>query len=129
MRGARMLYRGRRTADSRMSETVTAGRYTDGTDPVTGDPTRVLVEERYTGRARLKYESLTVSDSDSTSQVATTQKPMLSIPTGSTLLQEGDEVRVIASTADDLLVNRFYSIEGAPQSGQTTAHRYPLKEL
>lgn len=112
-----------------MTETVVAGRYSSGTDPDTGDATQTLTETIYTGKGRIKYESLTVSDSDTSSQTVASQTPMLSIPTDSPLLHEGQGVKVTASTADDLLVDRFYKIEGAPQSGQTTSHRYPLSEL
>lgn len=129
MRGARMLARGRALADARMSEAVVVGLYTDGTDEETGDPIRVLVESHYDGPARVKYESLTVSNSNAASQPVAAQKPVLSIPTGSALLPEGDTVRVVESVADALLVDRFYKIDGAPQSGQTTSHRYPLEEL
>lgn len=128
MRGARMLARGRALADARMSEAVVVGLFMDGTDEDTGDPTMVLVQSRYDGPGRVKYESLTVSDSSASSQPVASQKPMLSIPTGSPLLLEGDTVRVVDSVADELLVNRFYKIDGAPQSGQTTSHRYPLVE-
>ena len=115
--------------ESRMTETVQAGPYRDGTDPDTGDATHVLVEAFCDGKGRIKYESLTVSDSDTSSQVVASQRLILSIPTDSPRLQEGFGVRVTASTSDELLVGRFYSVEGSPESGQTTSHRYPLKEL
>ncbi|MEV4777459.1 DUF6093 family protein [Microbacterium sp. LWH12-1.2] len=111
-----------------MTETVEAGVFTDGVAP-DGSPTRVLVDERYTGKARVKYESLAVSESDNTSQLVATQTPFASIPTGSARLFEGDELHVTASTADGLLVGRKYTVAGSAQAGQTTAHRYPLKEL
>ncbi|WP_363551424.1 DUF6093 family protein [Microbacterium sp. LWH12-1.2] len=124
----RALDAGRRLADARMTETVEAGVFTDGVAP-DGSPTRVLVDERYTGKARVKYESLAVSESDNTSQLVATQTPFASIPTGSARLFEGDELHVTASTADGLLVGRKYTVAGSAQAGQTTAHRYPLKEL
>lgn len=124
----RALNAGRRLADARMTETVVAGVFEDG---VAGDgsPTRVLADERYTGKARVKYESLAVSESDNTSQLVATQTPFASIPAGSPRLFEGDELHVTASTADGLLVGRRYTVAGSAQAGQTTAHRYPLKEL
>lgn len=112
-----------------MTETVTIGVFEVGTDPVTFDPVRVLVEERYSGKARVKYPSSTVSDSSSTSQVVVDQDTLLSIPTGSPDAFEGDEVRVDASEIDPSLVGRVYEIKGRPQAGQTTSHRYPLREL
>lgn len=124
-----VLDRGRAQAQGRMTETVVAGPYSSGTDPDTGDATHTLTETTYTGIGRIKYESLTVSDSDTTSQTVATQTPTLSIPTGSPPLPEGYGVRVTASSSDGLLIDRFYKVEGAPQSGQTTSHRYPLSEL
>lgn len=124
-----VLDQARLRSEARMTEVVEAGLFTDRTDETTGDPIRELVTERYTGKARIKYESLTVSDSDTTSQSVASQKPMLSVPSGSPAIFEGDEVRVISSTADGLLIDRFYTVDGAPQSGQTSSHRYPLTEL
>ncbi len=112
-----------------MTDTVTVGSFTDGTDPVTGDPTRVPVDTRYEGRGRIKYESLAVSEQDGAGSPVASQTPYLSIPTGSPRAFEGDAVWVTASTADDGLVGRTYQVTGAPQAGQTTSHRYPLKEL
>lgn len=120
---------GRNMADARMTEMVTIGLFEDRTDPVTLNPIRVLVEERYSGKARVKYPSGAVSNRSEPSQVVAEQDVMLSIPTGSPAAFEGDEVRVDASTADPSLVGRAYGIKGRPQAGQTTSHRYPLKEL
>lgn len=132
------LAEGRAAAEARMTETVTVGEYRDSTDPTTGQAVRVPVVQRYpasddvspgAGRARLKYPSLAVSESSQSSQVVSAQEPLLSIPTGSPELHEGDEVRVLASTSDSMLVGRVFRVQGAPQSGQTTSARYPLKEL
>lgn len=119
---------GRRHAEARMTETVAAGEFRDGTD-ANGDATRVLVTERYAGRARIKYPSLGVAPVNEPSQDASAQQLLVSIPTGSPRLLEGDEIHVTSSTADGSLVGRRYSVEGAPQAGQTTSLRYPLKEL
>ena len=124
----RALGMGRNLANVRMTETVTVGRYEDGTDEVTGDPIRVLAETHYTGPARVKYQSLTAMTRVEASQVFVEQEPMLSVPTG-TVLADGDEVHVQASTVDPLLVGRILYVHGAPQSGQTTSERYPLKEV
>lgn len=123
------LRMGRGMAEARMTETVTIGRFNPGTDPVTLDPIWVLVEARYSGKARVKYPSSSVMDRSEPSQVVAVQDLLLSIPTGSPLAYEGDEVRVDASVVDPALVGRMYGIKGAPQAGQTTSHRYPLKEL
>lgn len=111
-----------------MSETVTVGSFTDGTDPETGDPITVPVDTRYIGIGRIKYESLAVSDTDGAGSPVATQAPMLSVPTGSPVFYEGDEVQVTASEADGSLVGRSFTIAGTPQAGQTTSLRYPLEE-
>lgn len=125
----RALGMGRGLAESRMTETVTVGVYMDATDEATGDPVRVLVEEHYSGMARIKYPSLNVTPRDEPSQVVAVQQPLLSVPSSVSGVLEGDEVRVTASTVDASLVGRTYAVEGFPQSGQTTSHRLPLKEL
>lgn len=122
------LTQGRKHAKGRMTETVTVGLYEDGTNPA-GAPTRTLTDTRYTGVGRVKYPTGTVSDSVSASQPVATQRLELSIPSGSARLHEGDEVHVTASTADAGLVGRRYTVAGAAQAGQTTAHRYPLTEV
>ena len=124
----RALGMGRRLAVSRMTETVVVGLFEARTDE-NGDAASVLVEERYSGIGRVKYPSLTVSEHMEPSQPAQVQEPYLSIPSGSPALLAGDEVHVTASTADERLVGMTARIAGVPQSGQTTSHRYPLKEL
>jgi hypothetical protein len=125
---AATLERGRRNAEVRMTETVEVGTFKDDVDS-DGAPIRVPVVSRYSGIGRIKYESLTLTDTDKSAQVVAVQRPLLSVPVTSPLLHDGDEVKVVASSADGLLVDRTYSVEGAPQAGQTTSHRYPLKEL
>ena len=129
MRGLRMLQRGREMAESRMSETVTVGLFRDGTDPATGDPTRVLVEERYTGRARIRWNSREVTNASGPGMPYTIQEPFLSVPFGTPRFFDDDEVHVSASVADPILVGRHFRIQGDAIAGQTSAHRYPLEEL
>ena len=124
----RALGMGRRLAEARMTETVTVGSYRDGTGP-DGSPTRVLVELRYSGKGRVKYPSAAVSDRSDPSVVFGVQEPLLSPPTSASDVLEGDEVHVDSSTADLSLVGRVYGVQGAPQAGQTTSHRFSLKEL
>lgn len=119
---------GRGMAEARMTETVTIGRFDDG-HAADGSPTRVPVETYYTGKARVKLSSLAVSGSNATSQDVSAQKPYVSIPTGSPAIPKGAEVQVSASKVDPLLVGLMLEVEGRPQSGQTTSHRYPLKGL
>lgn len=123
----------RAEAESRMTETVTVGTFTDSTDPETFEPVRTPVETRYGGKARIRYASLATSaqasGSDQIGQPVVVQSPYISVPHGSPRLYEGDEVVVTASAADNLLVDRRYQVAGNATIGQTTAHRYPLTEL
>lgn len=124
---AQALADGRASAEARMTETVAVGLYADDVDS-NGNATRTLLVERYAGIGRIKLETLAVSDRSEPDQAFVEQDPLLGIPTSSPALHEGDEVLVIASTADPSLVGRRYRIAGTPQAGQTTAHRYPMKE-
>jgi len=112
-----------------MSETVTVGSFTDGVAE-DGSPTRVPVVARYESKpGRIKYESLNAQEQDGAGSPVAMQTPHLSVPSGSPQFFEGDEVLVVASAADALLVGRVYRVTGSAQAGQTTAHRYPLEEL
>lgn len=137
MRGARMLARGRKLAEDRMSETITAGWLVDGTDPETGDPTQAVKTPVYpapgdmapdAGKARIRWGTSTVSDAQGAGEPITTQEPVLSVPVGSPRLFDGMAVVVNASEADDLLVGRTFTVQGGPVSGQVTATRYLLEE-
>lgn len=118
----------RAEAESRMSETVLVGKFTDGTDPDTGDPTQVIDVERYTGIARIRWASRDVSSSDGSSTPVGTQEPYLSVPFGTGRFWADDEVLVTASP-DPLLIGRHFRIQGAAVAGQVTAYRYPLIDL
>jgi hypothetical protein len=118
----------RTEAVSRMTDIVSAGLYTDGTDETTGDPTRVLASERYAGRARVRLPSQNVTNAQAPSMPVAVQEPTLSIPWGSARLFIGDEVLVTASD-DPVLIGRRFRVQGNAQAGQTTAHRYPLQEI
>lgn len=117
----------RAEAESRMTETIRAGRFTLTTDPVTGDPVRTLIEERYVGIAEIKDTSMVVSERVAASQLVLTQNPVGKLPVAAAILLEGDEIEVTASTADAALVDRVYRVAGLPQAGNVTAHRYPLE--
>lgn len=128
MRGARMLLRGQRMAGERMSESVTVGAFDDGTDPVTGDPIRVLIDSRYTGVGRIRWSSREVSNSQVTGSPVAMQEPYLSVPFGAGRFFTGDEVECTGSP-DPLLAGRRFKISGTAGGGQVTAYRYPLEEL
>lgn len=143
------LEAGRYAAKSRMTETVMAGRFVDGVDGETGDPTSVLVgEPLYVGVARVKYTANAVRNGEGASQLVTTQDVTVSIPTQPATLEpsevqppddelapavnvvmpEGTVIVVTASTSDPALVGRRYTVDGVATLGQTTAHRYPVTE-
>ena len=124
---------GRRSTEATMSERVLVGTEADGTDEHTGDATTVLIDVVYgqdgEGIGQVKYVADTVSLSSGAGQVASVQRPILKVPTGTPLLDQGKAVWVASSTVDGLLVGRRYQIAGVPEAGSTTAHRYPLTEL
>lgn len=127
MRGARMLARGQRMADERMTERVDVGLFTDGND-ASGNATRVLKTERYTGQARIRWGSREVTNANAPSMHVALQEPYISVPVGSTRLYPLDEVHITESV-DAILVDRRFRVQGAAAAGQVTAYRYPLEEL
>lgn len=133
MRAARILQRGRTFANSLMTERIIVGTEKRATDPTTGKAILVLEDVIYGGTegapGQIQYTGLAVTDSNTTGQSVVEQNPRLKVPSGSPLLPEGQTIRVVASDADSVLVNRRYRINGAPDAGGTTAHRYPLVEL
>lgn len=124
-----ILAMGRARKRSIMTETVLIGRFRDGTDPVTGDATRVIVTKRYDGVGRVKYPTLNVTTPAAAGQTLSTQDILVEIPSESPLAYEGDEIEITASTVDPTLVGRRYTVRGAAQSGQTTSARYPVVQL
>lgn len=124
-----LLVEARALAETLMTETVTAGIYVDGVDPLTKRPTRELMTSRYAGKAQVKYPTASVSESDTAGSPVAAQSIVVKLPHGSPRLYEGDEVHVTASSADDLLIGRAYRITGSAQAGNTTAHRYPAEEI
>lgn len=124
---ASVLRRGRDRAEQRMTETVIAGKWVRRT--VDGKATRVLEVKRYEGKARqANGASRAVAERDSASQNVASQDLRLDLPVGAPMLADGDEIEVIASTADSALVGRVFEVTGMPDMGQVTAHRYPVKE-
>lgn len=119
----------RAQAESRMTETVVVGLYTDTTDPVTLNPVRTLTTERYSGPGRIRYVSSVVGEPTGPGGPISEQAPVLSVPAGSAEIHDGDEVEVSASSADSLIVGRRYQVTGVAAAGQVTANRYRLKEL
>lgn len=113
-----------------MTETVEAGQYEESVNTDTLVTERTLLTESYSGIGQIKYPSLTVSERNAGGQQVAATSPVLKIPTDSGLdIREGHLVRVTASTIDGSLVGREFRVAAWPQSGQVTAHRYPLEEL
>lgn len=119
----------RAEAESRMSETVIVGTFKDATDPDTGDPIRVPVTVRYVGKARIRWGSRGVVNTNAPSMPIAVQEPYLSVPIGSGMFKVRDEVHITGSTADPLVVGRSMRIAGDAIAGQATANRYPLEEF
>lgn len=113
---------------TQFTEMITAGSYEETVDDDL-NTVRTIVATHYTGLAQVKYPTLTVSDKAALGQQMVEQSVIVKVPSGSVRIPEGDMVIVTASTADALLVDREFRVEGSPQSGETTSHRYPVKEL
>lgn len=119
---------GRRMAVSRMTETVTVGRWELVRPPGQLDPVSTLVQTYYSGPARVKYPSASaVTRSPAGQQLAETNI-VLSLPSGSAAVPTGAMVSVTGSVADTSLTGRRFRVDGPAQAGQTTAHRYPVVE-
>lgn len=122
------LEAGRRMAESRMTETVTVGRFEMVRSPGSLDPVLTLVETFYVGRARVKYPSASAQVKAPAGQQVAETNIVLSLPSSAAPVPAGAKARVAASASDVSLVGRMFRVEGPAQAGQTTAHRYPVVE-
>jgi hypothetical protein len=123
------LSMGRAQAKTRMTETVTCGPFTVSVNTETLATTRTVTSVSYAGVAQVKYPTLTVSEREAGAQQYATGHVELKVPITAPRIPINALVVVTASTVDGLLVAREYRVRAAPQSGQVTAHRYPLEEL
>lgn len=128
MRGARMLKRGRKRAIERMTEVVTVGRFEHVRPTGSLDPVLTLVETFYTGVARVKFPSASAQVKSPAGQQLAETNIVVSVPSAADLVPTGGLVRVDGSSVDVSLVGRMFRVDGPAQSGQTTAHRYPVVE-
>lgn len=119
---------GRRMAESRMSETVTVGRFERVRPPGSLDAVLTLVETFYEGKARVKFPSASAQVKNPAAQQVAETNIVVSLPSSSPVFPTGAFVRVDGSSADPGLVGRVFRVDGPPQLGQTTAHRYPVVE-
>jgi hypothetical protein len=118
---------GRNMANARMTETVRVGVLTEGVDEDTLDPITSFTSE-YEGPARVSWKTYTVQQTTPGDQPTALSTPILSLPSGTLGVTVDMRVVVDASTADAAMVGRTFRIKGLPQSGQTTALRFPLEE-
>lgn len=89
--------------------------------------TKVVV---YTVPARVKYPSLIVAEKRGAGEIVGNQNVTVSVAVGSTPTVNSEYFcKVTASTVDPSLIGRVYRVKGSPQSGQVTAHRYPVEEV
>ena len=119
---------GRRMAESRMTETVTVGRFERVRSPGSLDAVLTLVETLYSGPARVKFPSASASVKNPAGQQIAETNIVVSLPASSAPVATGALVRVGASASDASLVGRLFRVNGPAQAGQTTAHRYPVVE-
>lgn len=118
----------RAEAESRMTETVTVGRFEHVRPPGELDTVLTLVETFYSGVARVKFPFASSSVKAPAGQQLAETKVVVSVPHGTVGFPTGVVVRVDSSLADVGLVGRMFRVDGSAQSGQTTAHRYPVVE-
>lgn len=124
--GALKMGRGR--AEARFTETFTFFR-TELVEDENGvkKPTDVVVHADVSGQ--VKSVSQVVSDREHGAQMLTVQHRVVKIGVGAAPnVRVGDVAEVTASTVDASIVGRRFLIEGIPESGQVTAHRYPVSE-
>lgn len=118
----------RAEAESRMSETVTVGRFELVRPPGSLETVLTLVETYYTGIARLKFPYASTATKNPVGQQMAETNIVLSVPASTAQMPTGAGVRVDGSSADETLVGRMLRVDGPAQAGQTTAHRYPVVE-
>lgn len=121
------LAMGRVQANARMTETVRVGVLVEGVDADTLDPTN-LFDVEYDGPARVSWRTYTTQQTDAAGQPTALTTPILHLPSGTLGITVDMRVIVDSSSADDSLAGRTFRIKGLPQSGQTTALRFPLEE-
>jgi hypothetical protein len=123
-----VLGMGRNMANARMTETVRVGELLYGEVPEGDiDPDQVFTAT-YDGPARVSWKTYTVQQTTPGDQPVALSTPILSLPSGTLGVTVDMRVIVDASTADTSIVGRTFRIKGLPQSGQTTAFRFPLEE-
>lgn len=124
-----VLARGREKKNSLMPETVRVVIRTETTNPTTRDVEHTDSAPLYEGIARYKAAGRALAEAVVAGQSIVTQQAILEIPTGSPALPIDAVVIIDESTVDGALVGVETRIADRPERGQTTAHKYPLKEV
>jgi hypothetical protein len=121
---------GRVAAEARMTETFRVYEVTGTTVDPENDLNVVDVEvDRYSGPGRLAFRSSVVSDVDVGSQLVAVQSARMDLPVSVGTVGTGMFAVVTGSLSDVSVVGRRFRVEGMPQAGQTTAHRFSVVEV
>lgn len=121
---------GREYTVSRFTETFEVYTETKTLNNTTGEytTTRTLFYEGLAGQ--VKFPTLTVSEREQGSQVPAAQDIVIKVAVGSaTNVKVNHLWLVTASTVDASLVGRVFRTKGLAQSGQVTAHRFPVESV
>lgn len=122
----------RSEAEARMLDDCEIGAFQDGDpDPVTGQPTLVLVAEHYSGKCRVKSTANVSSESSAGGQSFATQSLILSVPVvDASAIRTDDVVRITdvdPDTGNPAMLNRIFRIAGLASVSQATAARFVLE--
>lgn len=128
MRAARVTARGRRAAESLMTDLVRVSRASGGpvTDPVTGvvSVPSVVV---YEGIGRVQSRQTEAETVDGV-QVYVLSSLVVQLPVHVWPLVD-DEVQVVESVMDPLLVGRVFRVKGSPRKSHATMTRCEAEEV
>lgn len=123
----RHVKNGRRLAEKLMLTTVEIGTETEGIDPETGQPI-IVIDPVYTGRAKIRQQTVNGADKDAGGQGYTIQSFVLSLPfDGTAEVTTGMALKVAVNPLDTSLEGAMFLISSA--SGQTvaTARRFEIE--
>ena len=130
MRAARVTARGRRAAESLMSDVVRVSRASGGpvTDPVTGVASVPSVVV-YEGIGRVQTRArMTESERVEGVQMYVLSTMVLQLPAHVSPLVD-DEVRVVESLTEPHLVGRTFRVKSAPRKSHATMTRCEAEEV
>jgi len=126
-----VLGMGRAQAASRFTETFTFFSESLGEIP-DGEIEPAVIETVIHADipGQIKFHTVNVSDREQAGQLVGVQQVMVKVAVGSTPDVLPDHFcRVTASTSDASLVGKKYRVAGESQSGQVSAHRYPVERV